>query len=61
MLTELLPPLVRTDAPFLDVPRVDALGTVWVEPVLSVDVAYLRITDDGRLRQPSYRGVRSDS
>jgi bifunctional non-homologous end joining protein LigD len=25
-----------------------------------VDVQYLRITTDGRLRQPAYRGVRSD-
>ena len=48
------------DDPFLDVPRIDAAGTVWVEPVLVVDVQYLRITTDGRLRQPSYRGVRTD-
>ena len=25
-----------------------------------VDVQYLRITTDGRLRQPAYRGVRTD-
>jgi len=33
---------------------------VWVEPVVVVDVQYLRVTTDGRLRQPSYRGVRTD-
>ena len=59
-LAELLAPLVRADDPFLDVPRVDAQGTVWVEPVVVVDVQYLRVTTDGRLRQPSYRGVRTD-
>jgi bifunctional non-homologous end joining protein LigD len=60
LLTDLLVPLVREDSPFVDVPRLDAAGTVWVEPVLVVDVEYLRITPDGRLRQPSYRGVRTD-
>jgi bifunctional non-homologous end joining protein LigD len=60
VLTELLAPLVRADSPFLDVPRLDAAGTVWVDPVLVVDVQFLRVTDDGRLRQPAYRGVRAD-
>jgi bifunctional non-homologous end joining protein LigD len=52
--------LTRADSPFADeVPRVDRLGTVWVEPVLVVDVdshgrGYTR------LRQPSYRGLRPD-
>ncbi|RLV49865.1 DNA ligase [Nocardioides mangrovicus] len=56
----LLEPLRRADSPFVEVPRVDALGTVWVEPQVVVDVDYLRITADGRLRQPSFRGVRED-
>lgn len=60
MLTELLVPLARATSPFLDVPRPDAVGTVWVEPELVVDVAYLQVTDEGRLRQPAYRGVRPD-
>jgi bifunctional non-homologous end joining protein LigD len=60
VLAELLAPLVTDRNPFLDVPRLDALGTVWVEPVLVVDVQYLRVTTDGRLRQPAYRGVRTD-
>lgn len=59
-LADLLEPLVRADNPFLNVPRIDAHGTVWVDPVLVVDVQYLRVTPDGRLRQPSYRGVRTD-
>ena len=43
-----------------ELPRLDREGTVWVEPFLVVDVQYLRLTNDGRLRQPAYRGVRTD-
>lgn len=60
VLTGLLVPLTRGDSPFLDVPRLDAAGTVWVEPVLVVDVQFRLVTADGRLRQPAYRGVRAD-
>ena len=61
MLTELLSPLAVGDSPFLqDLPRIDREGTVWVAPVVVVDVQFLRLTNDGRLRQPAYRGVRTD-
>ena len=51
----------RADSPFADeIPRMDREGTVWVDPVLVIDVQYLTITGDGRLRQPSYRGLRTD-
>jgi bifunctional non-homologous end joining protein LigD len=60
-LGDLLRPLVRDGSPFAtELPRVDALGTVWVDPEVVVDVQYLAITRDGRLRQPAYRGVRPD-
>jgi bifunctional non-homologous end joining protein LigD len=60
-LLELLEPLTRTDSPFVDeVPRVDALGTRWVEPTVVVDVEALGLSSQQRLRQPSYRGVRPD-
>ena len=60
-LAELLAPLARADSPFADeVPRVDALGTHWVEPVLVVDVDTHHTSRRQRLRQPSYRGVRTD-
>ena len=60
-LTSLLEPLVRPDSPFDDeVPRVDALGTRWVEPVVVIDVDTHQTARNQRLRQPSYRGVRSD-
>ena len=48
------------DSPFADeVPRVDAQGTHWLEPVLVVDIdTHGRGYD--RLRQPSFQGVRTD-
>jgi len=61
MLLDLLTPLSRTTSPFTDeVPRVDALGTHWVEPLLVVDVESLGLGAQGRLRQPSYQGIRHD-
>jgi len=60
LLGDLLAPLVRADSPFADeVPRVDAVGTVWVEPVVVVDVDTHGAGYE-RLRQPSYQGVRGD-
>ncbi len=60
-LAELLTPHVSAASPFTtELPRLDRVGTTWVEPVLVVDVAYLTLTTDGRLRQPAYRGVRTD-
>lgn len=56
-----LQPLTQEESPFADaLPRADRAGTVWVRPELIVDVQYLTLTGDGRLRQPAYRGVRSD-
>ncbi len=60
LLTDLVAGMTRADSPFADdVPRVDARGTHWLEPVVVVDVdAHGRGYE--RLRQPSYRGVRTD-
>jgi bifunctional non-homologous end joining protein LigD len=59
-LTPLVTPIARADSPFDDeVPAVDARGTFWVEPVLVVDVETHGVGYT-RLRQPSYRGLRSD-
>ena len=61
LLADILTPRVVDTSPFDTVlPRLDREGTVWVEPFLVVDVQYLRLTNDGRLRQPAYRGVRTD-
>ncbi len=58
---ELLRDLARSDSPFTEeLPRLDAVGTRWVEPVVVIDVESLGFSGGGRLRQPSYQGVRSD-
>ena len=60
VLTEAVAGLARADSPFDDdVPRVDASGTNWLEPVLVVDVD-THGRGHQRLRQPSYRGLRLD-
>jgi bifunctional non-homologous end joining protein LigD len=33
---------------------------VWVEPQVVVEVEYTEWTRDGRLRHPSYKGLRDD-
>ncbi len=59
-LTEAVASLGRDTSPFVDeVPRVDALGTRWLEPVLVVDVD-THGRGHERLRQPSYQGLRLD-
>ncbi len=58
---ELLRPLVTEASPFVnELPRLDRLNTVWVRPEVVVDVQFLTLTGDGRLRQPAYRGIRTD-
>src|SRR5450631_2512275 len=48
-------------SPFADeVPALDAQGTRWVRPVVVIDVQSLGLAAQGRLRQPSYRGLRPD-
>lgn len=60
MLGERLEPL-RRDSPALDdVPREHARHAVWVEPRLVVECDYTEWTRDGRLRHPSYKGLRDD-
>jgi bifunctional non-homologous end joining protein LigD len=60
-LQKLLAPLRRRSSPFDDpVPRVDAAGATWVEPEVVVEVRHLGRTEGGRLRQPVFRGIRTD-
>ncbi|MCR6030678.1 DNA ligase [Nocardioides sp. zg-579] len=60
-LAEALAPHARATSPFADeVPRVDAKGTHWVEPVLVVDIDTHHTSRAQRLRQPSYQGLRTD-
>lgn len=52
----------ETTYPFVEqIPRAEATGSTWLAPEVVVDVASLGITPGvGRLRQPSYQGVRAD-
>ncbi|GAB4011775.1 ATP-dependent DNA ligase [Nocardioides ultimimeridianus] len=60
-LAEQLAGLARPTSPFVEaLPRADTLGTTWVEPRIVVDIESLGIGSQGRLRQPSYQGVRID-
>ena len=60
-LKERLAPIARTDSPFSDeVPREDSTGATWVEPTLVVEVKTLGGTEQERLRQPSFIGIRHD-
>ena len=42
------------------VPRSEAAGVTWVEPKLVGEVRFTEWTRTGRLRQPSWRGLRPD-
>ncbi len=52
--------LTRVTPPAPDVPREYARYARWVEPVLVGEVAFRNWTPDGRLRHPSWRGLRPD-
>jgi bifunctional non-homologous end joining protein LigD len=53
---------LETDSPpFVDVPRArSARGVHWVKPVLVAEVAFAGWTKEGRLRAPSFQGLRED-
>lgn len=52
------------DAPYpftAAIPRAEATASTWLEPQVVIDVASLGLTPgEGRLRQPSFQGVRED-
>jgi bifunctional non-homologous end joining protein LigD len=61
MLNDKLAPLRRDTSPFAGpVPAEDARYARWVEPVLVAEVAFAGWTKSGRLRGPSYKGLRTD-
>jgi bifunctional non-homologous end joining protein LigD len=58
-LAERLAPLVRETSPFeaeKGIPR----AATWVEPELVAQIAFMEWTPDGRLRHPSFLGMRFD-
>jgi len=61
MLGDRLAPLRRDSSPFgSEVPPEDARFARWVEPVLVADIMFNDWTKSGRLRGPSFKGLRSD-
>src|SRR5439155_5451340 len=62
-LLDKLRPLKRPTPPFRDVPKMPKVrkgDVVWVEPKLVCGVEFVEWTHDGRLRAPSYQGLRED-
>jgi bifunctional non-homologous end joining protein LigD len=61
LLGDRLAPLRRGTSPFAgEVPREHARSAVWVEPELVCDVEFTAWTREGRLRHPSFKGLRDD-
>jgi bifunctional non-homologous end joining protein LigD len=61
LLREKLAPLRRSTSPFgATVPPEDARYAQWAEPVLVAEVEFADWTKSGRLRAPSYKGLRDD-
>jgi bifunctional non-homologous end joining protein LigD len=62
-LLKLLRPLARKTPPFRVVPKMPRVrkgDVAWVEPKLVAEVEFSEWTHDGRVRQPSYKGLRED-
>jgi ATP-dependent DNA ligase len=51
-------PLVRETSPFADAPR--ERGVTWLEPTLVAQIGFTEWTGDGRLRHPTFLGLRDD-
>jgi DNA ligase D-like protein (predicted ligase) len=58
-LSERLAPLVREASPFAPEKGIPRAAT-WVEPELVAQIAFMEWTADGRLRHPSFLGLRFD-
>ena len=62
-LLDKLRPLKRATSPFREVPKMPKVrksDVIWVEPKLVGEVEFAEWTHDGRLRAPSYKGLRED-
>src|SRR5438477_215089 len=62
-LLDKLRPLTRSTSPFREVPKMPKVrrsDVIWVEPKLVCEVEFAEWTHDGRLRAPSYQGLRED-
>ncbi|MGI8853501.1 MAG: DNA ligase D [Methyloceanibacter sp.] len=59
-LAQTFEPLERRSSPFEEVPREERKDAVWLEPKLVCQIAFTEKTRDGRLRHPSFKGLRDD-
>jgi bifunctional non-homologous end joining protein LigD len=59
-LAEKFKSLERSRSHFEEVPAPERKGAVWLEPKLVAQIAFTERTRDGRLRHPSYQGLRED-
>jgi bifunctional non-homologous end joining protein LigD len=55
-----LQPIGRETSPFVAVPWPDAKDAKWSEPRLVCEVEFSQWTREGRVRQPSFKGMRED-
>ena len=53
-------PLERPSSPFIEVPAAERKDAVWLAPKLVAQIAFTERTRDGRLRHPSFKGLRDD-
>ena len=53
-------PLEQKSSPFVEVPAPDRRDAVWLKPELVAEIAFTEWTRDGRLRHPSFQGLRED-
>lgn len=61
MLKGVLDPLRTVESPFAPpLPRSESKGVIYIRPDLVGEVRYAEMTADGRLRHPSWRGLRAD-
>lgn len=61
LLAATLAPLRRATSPFATpVPPAQARTAVWTEPAVVIEVTFTGWTRSGRMRAPSYRGLRPD-
>lgn len=51
---------VRSTSAVPGIPRADARGARWVEPVIVGEVSFRNWTSDGKMRHPAWRGLRAD-
>jgi bifunctional non-homologous end joining protein LigD len=59
-LSRRLAKLARSERPLKEAPRAETRGVHWVKPALVAEVEFTEWTRDGRLRHPSFLGLRED-